>query len=285
MTPNSELLADLLQTNRLTAVVDIGANPITDIPPYQAMLGKRLCSLVGFEPQAEGLATLNERKSDLETYLPYPVGDGTLATLKVCHAPGMSSLLTPNPQILDCLALYSIFGMVTGELPMQTHSLDNISEIAALDFLKIDVQGSELAVFRGGRAHLANAVAVHTEVCFMQLYKDQPLFGDIDRELRSLGMIPHMFTEIKKAMILPLYFEKDLYATMNQALYTDVVYVRDFTRPDDMSAEQLKHLALISHYCYQSYDLTVKCLRDLQLRNAIASDSMTRYLTDFRRAA
>jgi len=281
MTTNPELLADLLQTNRLTAVVDIGANPITDIPPYQAMLGKRLCSLVGFEPQAEGLATLNERKSDLETYLPYAVGDGTLATLKVCHAPGMSSLLTPNPQILDCLALYSIFGMVTGEVPMETRSLDNISEIAALDFLKIDVQGSELAVFRGGGSHLANAVAVHTEVCFMQLYKDQPLFGDIDRELRSLGLIPHMFTEIKKAMILPLYFEKDLYATMNQALYTDVVYVRDFTRPDDMSAEQLKHLALISHYCYQSYDLTVKCLRDLQLRNAIASDSMTRYLTAF----
>jgi len=38
-------------------------------------------------------------------------------------------------------------------------------------------------------------------------------------------------------------------------------------------------LALIAHYCYQSYDLTVKCLRDLQLRNVIASDSMTRYLT------
>jgi FkbM family methyltransferase len=279
MTTDPELLADLLQTSRLTAVVDIGANPITDIPPYQTMLGKRLCSLVGFEPQAEGLAKLNELKSDLETYLPYAVGDGELATLKVCHAPGMSSLLAPNPRILDCLALYSIFGMVTGELPMETHSLDNISEIAALDFLKIDVQGSELAVFRGGHSHLANAVAVHTEVCFMQLYKDQPLFGDIDRELRSLGMIPHIFSQVQKAMILPLYFENDLYATMNQALYTDVVYVRDFTRPDDMSTEQLKHLALISHYCYQSYDLTVKCLRDLQLRNAIASDSMTRYLT------
>ena len=46
-----------------------------------------------------------------------------------------------------------------------------------------------------------------------------------------------------------------------------------------MTSEQLKHLALIAHYCYQSYDLTVKCLRDLQLRNAIASDSMVRYLT------
>ena len=278
MTNASELLVDLLQPKRLTAVVDIGANPITDIPPYQAMLGKRICSLVGFEPQAEGLASLNAQKSDLETYLPYAVGDGMPATLRLCHAPGMSSLLAPNPRILDCLALYSIFGMVTGEQSIETHRLDDISEITAIDFLKIDVQGSELSIFRNGHSHLANTVAVHTEVCFMQLYKDQPLFGDIDREMRSLGMIPHIFSEIKKAMILPLYYENDLYRTMNHALYTDVVYVRDFTQPDNMTSEQLKHLALVAHYCYQSFDLAAKCIRDLQLRNAVAADSVNRYI-------
>jgi len=282
MTNTPDLLVDLLQPDRLTAVVDVGANPITDIPPYKPMLDKRICSLVGFEPQLEGLAKLNEQKSDLETYLPYAVGDGAPATLKVCHAPGMSSLLTPNPQVLDCLALYSIFGMVTGELPIETHRLDDVSEIETIDFLKIDVQGSEISVFHGGRSRLANCVAVHTEVCFMPLYKDQPLFGEIDRELRLLGLIPHMFTQIKKAMILPLHSQANLYATINQALFTDVVYVRDFTKPDDMSEAQLKHLALIAHYCYQSYDLAVKCIHDLQLRKAIASDSITRYLTALR---
>ena len=242
------------------------------------MLAKRICSLVGFEPQAHGLALLNERKGDLETYLPYAVGDGKPATLKVCHAPGMSSLLTPNPRVLDCLNLYSIFGMVTGELPIETHRLDDISEIAVIDFLKIDAQGSELSVFRSGRSRLTNAVAAQTEVCFMQLYKDQPLFAEIDQELRSLGLIPHLFTEMKKAMILPLRFDNDLYRTMNHTLYTDVVYVRDFTQPDNMSAEQLKHLALIAHYCYQSYDLTTKCIRDLESRSAIAAGSVARYL-------
>jgi hypothetical protein len=77
------------------------------------------------------------------------------ATLKLCHAPGMSSLLTPNPRILDCLALYSIFGMVTGEQSIETHRLDDISEIEAIDFLKIDAQGSELSIFRSGQSRLA----------------------------------------------------------------------------------------------------------------------------------
>jgi len=133
-------------------------------------------------------------------------------------------------------------------------------------------------VFQGGRASLAGAVAVQTEVCFMQIYKDQPLYGDIDRELRSLGMIPHIFSEVQKAMILPMRFANDLRATMNHGLYTDVLYVRDFTRPDDMSAEQLKHLALIAHYCYGSYDLAGKCIRDLTLRNAVAPDAVDQYL-------
>jgi len=271
----TELLVELLQPERRTGVVDVGANPITDVPPYAPMLQRRIATLVGFEPQAEGLAALNLRKGDLETYLPYALGDGKPGTLKLCHAPGMSSLLTPNPQVLDCLALYSIFGMVVGEMALETRRLDDIAEIGALDFLKIDVQGSELAVFQGGRAHLAGAVAVQTEVCFMPLYKDQPLYGDIDREL---GMIPHIFSEVQKAMILPMLFANDIRATMNHGLYTDVLYVRDFTRPDDMSTEQLKHLALIAHYCYASYDLAGKCIRDLTLRNAVAPDAVDRYL-------
>jgi hypothetical protein len=82
----SDPLIELLSPERLTAVVDIGANPIDTDPPYKRMLVNRLCTLVGFEPQAEGLAKLNAMKSDLETYLPYAVGDGGSGILKICHA-------------------------------------------------------------------------------------------------------------------------------------------------------------------------------------------------------
>ena len=39
---------------------------------------------------------------------------------------------------------------------------------------------------------------------------------------------------------------------VNQLLEADLVYVRDFTHPELMDDEQLKHLALIAHHCYQS---------------------------------
>ena len=270
-------LAGLLAAERLTAVVDIGANPIDGDPPYKKMLAKRLCRVVGFEPQAEALAALERQKSDLETYLPHAIGDGNDAVLRVCRAPGMTSLLEPEPRVLKLFAGFPEFGTVIKKIPVTTRRLDSIEEIADLDFLKIDVQGSELNIFRGGRSRLSRAVAIQTEVSFIPLYRDQPVFGDVDLELRGLGFVPHCFAGIKRWMILPGHHPKGPHVARNQVLESDIVYVRDFTRPDDMSAEQLKHLAMISHHCYRSHDLTMNCLQQLERRKAVAVGSLTNY--------
>jgi FkbM family methyltransferase len=285
MTEASDPLATLLRAERLTAVVDIGANPIDGEPPYKKMLGGRLCTLVGFEPQAEALAKLDASKSDLETYLPYAVGDGTRGTLKVCQARGMTSLFTPEPRILNLFPGFAQFGRIVQEIPVDTRTLDSISEIAALDLLKIDVQGGELAVFRNGTARLANAIAVQAEVSFMPLYKDQPVFGHIDLALRELGLVPHMFANINKRMILPLHNADNPYTFMNQLLEADVVYVRDFTYPDRMSDEQFKHLAMIAHHCYRSYDLAAHCIHQLAQRGSLPSDGVGQYLAILKGAA
>ncbi len=73
-----------------------------------------------------------------------------------------------------------------------------------MDYLKIDVQGSELAIFQNGRRRLADAVVIQTEVSFLPLYKKQPVFGQIDLELRGQGFIPHALTSIDRRMIWPM---------------------------------------------------------------------------------
>jgi hypothetical protein len=47
---------------------------------------------------------------------------------------------------------------------------------------------------------------------------------------------------------------------LNQLLEADIVYVRDFAHADSMSEEQLKHLALVAHHCYRSFDLALRCV-------------------------
>jgi FkbM family methyltransferase len=269
----------LLAPSRLTAVVDIGANPIDGTPPYKPLLAKRLCRTVGFEPQAQALAALNAAKSEYETYLPTVVGDGQEATLRICKAQGMTSLFKPDARVLAQFDGFADWGQVVGEERVATRRLDDIAEIETLDFLKIDVQGSELAVFRGGRDRLSRAVAIQTEVSFIALYEGQPAFGDIDVELRQMGFVPHAFFAVKRWAIAPVSMPKTPSKTpLNQLLEADIVYVRDFTRDDTMDADQLKHLALIAFHCYRSIDLAANCVRRLVALGAVPGDALTRYV-------
>src|SRR5206468_2931463 len=119
-------LVRLLNPIGLTSIVDIGSNPIDGDPPYKAMLRRRICRLTGFEPQQDALTRLNSSKSDLERYLPYAVGEGASATLRVCRASGMTSLLQPDERVLSLFPKFSEWGQVVRESEISTHRLDDI---------------------------------------------------------------------------------------------------------------------------------------------------------------
>lgn len=271
-------LRDLLQPSRLTQVVDIGANPIDGDPPYSPLLQAGLCRVTGFEPQSAALAELQRRQGPLENYLPHAVGDGEAHTLNICAASGMTSLYEPDPATLDLFAALKPLGTVLRREKVQTRRLDDIAEITAMDFLKIDIQGAELSVFQHGRSKLSAAVVVQTEVSFIPLYRGQPGWGEIDVEMRAQGFIPHCFAAVKRWPIAPLVVGNNDREPLNQLLEADIVYVRDFSRPEHLDDEQLKHLALIAHYCYGSFDLTVRCLWLLEQRGVLDQGSRVKYL-------
>lgn len=280
--PGVSHLWDILQPARRTRIVDIGANPIDGDPPYQPMLQAGLCTVTGFEPQRAALAELQRRKGPLETYLPHAVGDGGTHTLHICRASGMTSLFPPDAATLELFSVLKPLGAVTGTERLATRRLDDIAEIEGIDFLKIDIQGGELAVFRHGRAKLARAVAIQTEVSFVTLYQGQPALGEVDVELREQGFIPHCFAAVKQWPIAPLVVGGDDRQPLNQLLEADLVYVRDFSRPENLDAEQLKQLALIAHHCYGSYDLAVRCLYLLEQRGLLPAGGRDAYLRGLR---
>ena len=271
-------LFQLIRPDRLTAVVDVGSNPIDGDPPYKDMFGRGLCTILGFEPQPEAFAVLSERESARETYLPWAVGDGARHTLHICHASGMTSLLKPDARMLALFHLFPEFGKVVATAEIQTRRLDDIDDVREVDFLKMDVQGSELAVLQGGRSRLAAAVAVQTEISFLPLYEGQPVFHEVDRELRQQGFIPHALVALKRWGLTPLLVGDDPRRAVNQLLEADVAYVRDFSRPDALSDAQLGHLALIAHHCYRSHDLAMRCLALLRRRGRLAADAPERYM-------
>lgn len=271
-------LVGLLNADRLSAVVDIGANPIDGDPPYKRMLEAGLCTVTGFEPQPEALSRLLDRRGPLETYLPNAIGDGTEHLLRVAAASGMTSLLEPDPRRLARFNGFAEWGAVVARLPVQTTRLDDVAEIDHLDLLKIDIQGGELMVLQAGRNALRQAVAVHVEVSFVPLYQNQPTFGDIDAELRSQGFLPHAFATIKRWALAPVVYGGDFRIANQQLLEADAVYVRDIGFPELMTTGQLTHLALLADAVYGSSDLAHLCLAALVDRQHLPDSAPAAYL-------
>ncbi len=266
----------LLRPDRLTHVVDIGASALEDVAPYQPMLDAGLCRVTGFEPQPGMLAELNKRAGIYETYLPDVIGDGGEHTLYICAYPGWTSLFHPSASTLECFAFLKQNATVLRQEKASTRRLDDFD--LSPDFLKMDIQGGELAALKSGAATLRSVVAVQLEVPFVNLYEGQPSFGEIDQELRRQGFVTHALINLKKWPISPLQFGDDPTRPFNQLLEADLVYVRDFTVPEVITNRQLKHLALISHTCYGSIDLAGRCVALLEKREALPKGSVMTYV-------
>jgi FkbM family methyltransferase len=279
MLGGSRYLRRLFSDGRLTAVVDVGANPIDGDPPYSEMLRAGMCTLTGFEPQTQALDALERKKGALERYLPDALGDGGTHTLNLTSASGMTSMLNPDEGRLALFNGFSEWGRVVERIPLQTRRLDEVEDIQNMDMLKIDVQGAELMIFRGAKNRLSEAVVVHTEVSFVPLYKDQPTFGDIDGHLRTLGFIPHAIAQLKRWPIAPVVYDGDARKPMHQILEADMVYMRDVLYPDNLTDDQLRHLAMISHCVYGSSDLTYRMLLEMVHRGIVPAESPGRYLS------
>lgn len=259
-------------------VADVGAAFLGEQPPYQPLLERALARLTGFEPDPQEAAGLADKLGPRATLLPYALGDGGEHTLHVCQPGlGMSSLLEPDPATLGFFNLFPEWGKVVSTMPCPTRRLDDVDDIAPIDFLKMDVQGSELSILSNGRVKLAETVAVQLEISFITLYKDQPTFGDIDREMRLQGLIPHRFVNVKNWSISPTTRGGDPRVPFHQLLEADIVYIRDLIHADAMSIAQLAKLALVAHFCYDSPDLAARCLEELTGRGAIDAESRARY--------
>ncbi|MGN6134245.1 MAG: FkbM family methyltransferase [Aureliella sp.] len=258
----SELYSDL----PVVRVVDVGASPIDGPPPYQPLIDIGKANVIGFEPDEEQYRALQQHPQPFATYLPYAVGDGREGVLNVCRAPGMTSLLEPDMEILNHFHGFPQWGEVLNQQKLTTRKLDDIAEIGGIDFLKLDVQGSELSILSGAGEKLKDTLVVHTEVQFVPFYKNQPLFAELDQALRAAGFYLHRFTPLVSRVFKPLVINNNVFAGMSQVLWSDAIYVRQFTSFSKLPRESLLKIALVLHELYGSYDMSALALGHIDAR-------------------
>jgi FkbM family methyltransferase len=264
-------------------IVHLGANPIDGDPPYIGLMRAGSTDVVGFEPNREALARLNAQKGERETYLPHAIGDGQRHTLHICAAPGMTSLLAPDPDILGLFHGFPQWGQVVAREDLDTVRLDDVPETEGVTLLMMDIQGAELMALRHAEARLRDALVLHLEVEFMRLYKDQPLFTDVDLFLRQHGFVLHKFSHQVSRVIQPVVVDNNIYRGLSQLVWADAVFIRDFTGHPALRDDQLLASAAILHECYASVDVVHHLLATYDRRHQ--TSMAPRYLASLRELA
>lgn len=280
-----KLLRDILRPDRLTSVVDIGANPINGRPPYALLRRSGICQLTGFEPDPKAFAALGAALMPGQTFLPDAVGDGAPATLHVGPHTGLTSTLPLQPWVGQYLGPYWQKALSkTRKVTIPTRRLDDMAEIATIDFLKIDIQGGEMAVFRNGRAKLARTAMIQTEAALLPYYIGQVTLGEMQAELALSGFVPYRVAAVNRHR---LAYDADLgrgiRTERSQVLDLDVVFLQDPIQIDRMELETLKHMVILADAVLGAKDLVLRCLGELLRRDAILRSATQPYLDELAR--
>jgi FkbM family methyltransferase len=272
-------LFDLLALERPLQVADVGAAAISETPVYRELVVAGLAELNAFDADPRQHAALRQIYGDRVRIFPHVVGDGDPATLYLAAAQsGMTSLLRPSAEHQAFFNGFERLGQVEREQAVDTTRLDDIEGLPDLDFIKMDIQGGELAALRHGTARLARCAMVQLEVSFVPLYEGQPSFGDVDVWMRGQGFLPHCFTGLKKWSITPVLRDGDDRLPFNQLLEADIVYVRDPVRLADLDSDLMKTIAVLAHHGFYSIDLAGRMVAALAMRGVLPADAFERYL-------
>jgi FkbM family methyltransferase len=252
-------IAPILPVLPRLKIVDVGAAGTPDGPAYAKLMRALPCDVIGFEPVVGECEKLNALKIPGHLYLPHAIGDGGQRTFYECSSADTSSLFEPNNALADKFQSLGEPLRVVGSRSVETRRLDDLAETSGADFLKLDVQGGEMLVLQGAVKRLRDVLIVHTEVEFLPLYQGQPLFADIDSFLRSRGFAFHTMTPFGRTF-KPMLANNSIYAAVNQLIWADAVYVRDFMAFMDLPPEALLKLTAILHENYESFDLAALAL-------------------------
>lgn len=150
----------------------------------------------GFDPDEAECARLQASYSHLpDNYVTcVPVGlagSPGQRNLYLTKEPACSSLHPPMQYLaekypaLDCISLQKI--ITTDVTTLDLWAREN--NLHAIDYIKIDTQGSELEILKGGDSLIDTTRCIDIEVEFNPIYEGQTLFGETDTYLRSKGFV------------------------------------------------------------------------------------------------
>ena len=209
-------------------------------------------SYVGFEPDGRAQEFMpNVRFAEYEL-IPAALGEfRSVQRLNITKDVGKSSFFMPNSKILERFPNMERF-QITKKLKLQINTADKIVK-SKIDFMKLDIQGSELSVLKGAKGILKGVLGLETEVEFLELYSGQPLFGQVNEYLKRLNFEFIDFVNLRR-------WERNSFSGLGQLTFGDALFLKSPETVSDVDlceADIRKYLAIL--YIYNRFDLIERC--------------------------
>jgi len=242
-------VVDNLLNQDSIVLMDVGAAGGIE-PRWKKFAGK--VSYVGFEPDGRAQEFVSNVRFPVYEMIPSALGESrSVRRLNITKDVGKSSLFVPNWEILERFPNVDRFS-VTKELKLQINTADKIVK-GKVDFIKLDIQGSELSVLKGAKGILKEVLGVETEVEFLELYSGQPLFGQVNEYLRRLDFEFIDFVNLRR-------WERNSFSGLGQLTFGDALFLKSpetVINGDIREANLRKYLAIL--YIYNRFDLIERC--------------------------
>lgn len=180
-----------LRAQSIGTVLDIGANTGQFATRVRHALPE--AQIYSFEPLADCYQRLVGRMGGDPKFLAFPVALGDAPGQAVIHR----SAHRPASSLLEQSDLLKRIYPEAGPSEPETITIRTLDEVATSlkltgnVLVKIDVQGYEDRVIRGGTKTIASAKALLMEISFQKLYEGQLLFEGLFDLVRPLGFTFH----------------------------------------------------------------------------------------------
>jgi FkbM family methyltransferase len=247
-------------------LIEVGALAVGSTEPFYELLDYFPSSrIIGFEIDELVCTKMNSESREGVEYFPFALGAYSKEVpLYITNNPMCTSLYKPNEKLISLYHNFEVAYLKSIE-KVQTTPLDKFLEIQNInkvDFIKIDVQGAELDIFKGGQKALNDVLKIVCEVEFIPHYEKQPLFGDVCNFLAKKDLMFNKFLGLAGRSLRPIVMNKNINYP-SQHIWSDAVYVKHVQKIPQLNDTDLIKLALLSatygsadlvHYCLSFYD-------------------------------
>ena len=265
MNDGTKKLLEIIKKNKIDCkftIIEIGALEVSKKEPFYELLDHFPSSkIIGFEIEEEVCDQMNLKAPKGVEYYPHALGEkNERKKLYITQHPMCTSLYKPNEKLIRLYNNLEV-AYLKNETEIETITLDTFADkynINDVDFLKVDVQGAELDIFKGGKNVLKNVIKIICEVEFLPIYENQPLFGDICNFLNQNDFMFNKFLGFAGRTLRPLVAKEGPNA-ISQCMYSDAVFIHHIEKVQNLNDEKLLKLSLLSAI-YNSIDLAYFCL-------------------------